>query len=295
MQKSHQQQVTRLHNSETNGAIPYGSISATNINSLINTKLLEKTIECAIISAYIKNEKPFSLLIVAVAESGKTTVMKQYRNNKGILYITDCTAYGITRDFLPKMVSGEIKTIMIPDLTTPLSKSAKTRATFIAFLNNLIEEGIAKITTYALTWDREVNANIITAVTRESLEDGRHEWAKMGFLSRLIVFSYSYNLATVVKIFNQYAEHGVKINNKKLKLPKKQIDIKLPIEIAEKLHPIAMKIGEQQKLYGFRALINFRVFLKALAYRNKRKTVTMQEFNEFLELSSYLNYDFNPL
>jgi hypothetical protein len=293
--QSRQKQVTRLPNSKTIGAIPYGSISPNNRSTLLNTELLEKIIECAIISAYIKNEKPFSLLIVAVAESGKTTVMKLYRENKGILYITDCTAYGITRDFLPKMVSGEKKTIMIPDLTTPLSKSAKTRATFIAFLNNLIEEGIAKITTYALTWDKDVNANIITAVTRESLEDGRHEWAKMGFLSRLVVFSYSYNLATVVKIFNQYAEHGVKINNKKLKLPKNQIDIELPILIAEKLHPIAMKIGEQQKLYGFRALINFRSILKALAYRNGRKTVTMQEFNEFLEFSSYLNYDFNPL
>jgi len=294
MQKSHQQQVMRLHNLPTIAHTP-SSISPEIRSTLLETQLLEKTIECAIISSYVKNEKPLSLLIIAKAESGKSTVMKQYRETKGILYITDCTAYGITRDFLPKMTSGEIKTIMIPDLITPLSKSAKTRATFIAFLNNLIEEGIAKITTYATSWDKNVNANIITAVTDQALEDGRHEWAKMGFLSRLIVFSYSYNLQTVVKIFNRYHTHGIKINNVKLKLPKKQVNIELPIEIAEKLDPIAMKIGEQQKLYGFRALINFRSMLKALAYRNKRKTVTMQEFNEFLELSSYLNYDFNPL
>jgi len=46
--------------------------------------------------------------------------MKMYRENKGVVYISDCTAYGITRDILPKIVSGEVKTIMIPDLITPL-------------------------------------------------------------------------------------------------------------------------------------------------------------------------------
>ena len=95
-------------------------------DQLINTEPLKKVIECTLISPYIKDEKPISLLIVAKAESGKTTAMKMYRENKGVVYLTDCTAYGITRDILPKIVSGEIKTIMIPDLITPLSKSTKT-------------------------------------------------------------------------------------------------------------------------------------------------------------------------
>ena len=98
----------------------------------------------------------------------------------------------ITRDILPKMTSGEVKTIIIPDLITPLSKSTKTRQAFVAFLNNLIEDGVAKITGYANIWDKEVKANVITAVTDEALNDGRHEWAKMWFLSRITIFSYSY-------------------------------------------------------------------------------------------------------
>lgn len=65
-------------------------------------------------------------------------------------------------------------------------KIFKTKQSFIAFLNNLIEEGIAKITTYAMIWDREVKANVITAVTDKAIEDGRHEWAELGFLSRFM-------------------------------------------------------------------------------------------------------------
>jgi len=262
---------------------------------LIRIEPLKKIIECALISPYIKNEKPISLLIVAKAESGKSSVMKQYRENKGIVYLTDCTAYGITRDVLPKIVSGEIKTIMIPDLITPLSKQTKTRKSFIAFLNNLIEEGIAKITTYSTVWNKDVKANVITAVTDEALKDARHNWAKMGFLSRFIVFSYSYSISQVTKILNYYSDHGLKLKNAKIKLPKKQVDVKLSKEIANRLNPIAMRIGEQFRLYGFRAKINFRCLLKCLAFRNKNKTVTDVELEEFLELADYMNFSFNPL
>jgi hypothetical protein len=268
-------------------------ISQKQLGTLVHVEPLQKIIECALISPYIKNEKPISLLIVAKAESGKTSTMKLYRQNKGIVYVTDCTAYGITRDILPKMVSKEIRTLMIPDLLTPLSKSFKTKQTFIAFLNNLMEEGIVKITTYAMIWDKDVNANIITAVTDQALQDGRHEWAKMGFLSRFILFSYSYNLSTIMEILNRYSEHGLDIDDVKLQLPKKEIDIELSKEMADKLNPISMKVGEQFELYGIRAKINFRSLLKALAYRNGRKAVSDAEFKEFLELADYMNFDFN--
>ena len=254
---------------------------------LISNTQLKKIIECTLISPYIKNEKPISLLIVAKAESGKTSTMKMYRQNKGVVYVTDCTAYGITRDILPKIVSGEVKTIMIPDLITPLSKSTKTRQSFVAFLNNLIEEGVAKITTYATVWNKDCNANVITAVTDEELRDARHNWAKIGFLSRFVLFSYSYSISTITKILNAYSEHGLTIKPVELDISEKQVEIELPKEIADKIDPIAMKIGEKFKLYGLRAKINFRSLLKALAYRNGKQTVSDEEFREFLELAGF--------
>lgn len=169
---------------------------------LLRIAPLKKMIECALVSPYIKDEKPISLLIVAKPESGKSSVMKQYRENKGIVYLSDCTTYGITRDILPKIVSGETKTIMIPDLITPLSKQTKTRQSFTAFLNNLIEEGVAKIATYSTVWNKDASANVITAITDEALRDARHNWAKMGFLSRFVVFSYSYSISTVTEILD---------------------------------------------------------------------------------------------
>jgi hypothetical protein len=200
---------------------------------------------------------------------------------------------GIQRDLLPKLVNGEIKTFIIADLMTPLSKAFKTRQTFIAFLNNLIEEGIAKITTYGMVWDREVNANVITAVTDEAINDGRHEWAKLGFLSRFVIFSYSYSLSNVIEILNSYSEHGIISNKEKLKLPSKTVDIELSKTIADELNPIAVRVGKEFDLYGFRAKINFRCLLKCLAYRNSNDFVAEEEFREFLELADYMNFSYN--
>jgi Cdc6-like AAA superfamily ATPase len=264
-------------------------------DTLRNISQLKKIIECALISPYIKNEKPLSLLIVAKPESGKTTVMKLYVRNKGIVYLTDCTAYGIQRDLLPKIVAGEVRTIIIADLLTPLSKAFKTKQAFIAFLNNLIEEGVAKITTYAMTWDKEVRANVITAVTDQAIDDGRHEWAKLGFLSRFIIFSYSYSMSTVVEILSSYSRHGLVSQPIDFQLPNKEVDIDLPSYIADKLDSIAMKIGEQFQLHGIRAKINLRSLIKALAYRNERKIVTEQEYAELVELADYMNFEYNPL
>jgi Cdc6-like AAA superfamily ATPase len=44
---------------------------------LVQLDTLEKTVQATLYSAYVKDEKPLSLLIVAKPESGKTLVLKR--------------------------------------------------------------------------------------------------------------------------------------------------------------------------------------------------------------------------
>lgn len=265
---------------------------------LVRIEPLKKIIECAIISPYIKGEKSISLLIAATPESGKTAALMLYSKVKGITILTDATAYGINQHIVPRIKSGEVKTIIIPDLLTPLSKQTKTRRGFIAFLNNLTEEGVGKIVSYAFVQltDDVVTANIITAVTKGAILDARRGWTSMGFLSRFILFSYSYSESVVYEIMNRYSEYGLEkkgVKKKvKIKLPKRKKDITLSKEMADRIDPIARRVGEVYKAYGIRAKINFRCLLKCLAYRNGRKDVTEEEFREFVELADYMNLDF---
>jgi len=262
---------------------------------------LEKLIECALISPYIKNEKPISLLICANPESGKTAALKQYSQVKGVFFVSDVTAHGLNLYVLPKIVTGEIKTIMIPDLLTPLSKQTKTRRGFIAFLNNLMEEGVSKVATGAHVQleNRSVTANVIGAVTRGAILDARRGWSSMGFLSRSIFFSYGYSESVVHTIMERYSEYGIeskkKNQYKKLRLPRSKVDIHLSKELADRTTPIAREVGKVYEGYGIRAKINFRCLLKCLAYRNGRKEVTEAELDEFVELAEYMNLEFNQI
>jgi len=263
---------------------------------IVELEPLETVVKATMYSAYVKGEKRLSLLIVAKPECGKTAVLKKYKDNKGLIYATDCTAYGLTRDVLPKIVSGEVHHILIADLITPLSKTSKTRQSFIAFLNNLIEEGVAKMSTYATMWDREAKCGLITAVTDDEFRDGRHHWAKMGFLSRMFVFSYSYPISTVHRVFESIIDDSIGYEEKvELNFPKELVDVNIPKGITRELKPTSMQIGASMNLHGFRFLLNSKTLLKSLALMKGRSKVSKIEFKEFMELSRYFNFKFNPI
>lgn len=263
---------------------------------IVELDALEKTVKAVLFSGYVKDEKPLSLLIVAKPESAKTAILKKFRGNKGIEYLTDCTAYGLTQQILPKIESGQVKHILIADMITPLSKSTKTRKSFIAFLNNLIEEGVAKIASYVSVREKEVSCGLITAITEEELRDGRHDWAKMGFLSRMFLFSYSYSISVVHKIYDSLTNDKSALGeNVGLNFPSEPVDVVLSEDIAKQLVPISMRIGQSMRLYGFRFFLNSKTLLKALALLKGRKEVTIEELEEFLELSNHFNWDFNPI
>lgn len=143
---------------------------------------------------------------------------------------------------------------------------------------------------------KEVRCGLISAITDDALQDGRHEWAKMGFLSRMFIFSYSYPISAVYKIFDSLMQDRSGIDEKiQLKLSEHPKDVVLPKPIAKKLIPISMKVGESMKLHGFRFFLNTKTMLKSLALLNGRTTVTNRESEEFLKLSSYLNCQCNPI
>ena len=127
--------------------------------------------------------------------------------------------------------------------------------------------------TYALVRNKEeeATANLITAITRSALHDSRHRWTDMGFLSRCIIFTYSYSESSVDAILDSYSEHPYESKGKprkiKLKIPKRSVDINLSKEFADWLTPIAKDIGKQYESYGIRAKISLRCLLKCLAYR----------------------------
>lgn len=264
-------------------------------------QLLEEIIILTVYTAYIKNvPKPNSLIIIAKPESGKTEALKKFIPNKNIAYVSDVTAFGIQRDFLPKIETGEIRHIIIPDIIKPLSRKESTVKTFVTMMNSLIEEGISVVSTYAtplLAYKKPVKCGLITAITSEEFNDHRHRWKSIGFLSRIIPFSYSYSMETVKKVFDSILgldyldEQGIELKQ----IPKQDRDIKLPRKYASEILPSTATIAKAQETYGFRLQKQFQALLQASALERGRTAVNATDVERVLGLMNWVNFDGRPI
>lgn len=266
---------------------------------LIGLKDLEYIIELVILSGWIKNTDPLSLIISAKVGAGKTELLKQYSKLKGVKFLSEPTAYGIKTKYLDAIKSGKIRTLMIGDLLGPLSKQKKTRDDFIAFLNTVMEEGILEIQTYAQEWESKkfVKCGLITTIAEPDLLRKSRRWFEMGFLTRSIPLTYSYSDSTKIDIYQGIAKSkNLSRTPKKLMwLPKKPVIIKQNSRINLKLIELSMNIEKWEDVYGFRRQEQLQTLLMANSLKNKRKYVTEEDYDKIIELSKYINLSFKEV
>lgn len=254
-----------------------------------------------LLTGYIVNvPKPNSLIIIAKPESGKTEVMKRFAIYKNVAYLSDVTGFGIQRDLLGKIDSGEVRHIMIPDLLKPLARKESTVNSFITMMNSLIEEGVVAMSTYAtpglMAFKKPLKVGLVTAITSDEFNDNRHNWKKKGFLSRTIPFSYSYGINTVNKIFESILDLDyMNEQDVRLDVPKQDVAVKLPEKFARSILPSTATIAEAQDTYGFRLQKQFQALLQASALDRKRRSVNRSDVDRVLRLMSWVNFDEKPI
>jgi hypothetical protein len=226
--------------------------------------------------------------------------MKKFGPYKNVAYLSDVTAFGIQRDFLSKIESGEIRHIMIPDLLKPLARKESTVNSFITMMNGLIEEGVAAMSTYAtsrlMAFKKPVKVGLITAITSDEFNDNRHNWKKKSFLSRVIPFSYSYGMNTINKVFESILDLDyMKEEDIKLNLPKEDTAVNLPEKYARSILPSTTMIAEAQQTYGFRLQKQFQALLQASALDRGKKSVNRSDVDRVLRLMNWVNFDEKPI
>lgn len=266
---------------------------------MIKLEFLSELVKLALYSAYIAGEEqPVSLLLCADAESYKSKMLARCVKIDKILYLSDATAFEILKDYGDDISEGKIRHILIPDLIPMVSKRWETSASFIAFLNMLIEEGIIESRTYALhkRFRNKVKCGIIACITPTELEDRRHKWVGTGFISRLLPISWSYSEPIRIEIFKEIISRAYR--NEPLydfELPAQDYEVELPTKLGDQLLPYTYQFAEQEKASGFR----FQKHLQRLAIANaiiqKRKAVTQEDIDKIKELCRYTNFKFTAI
>jgi hypothetical protein len=259
---------------------------------------LDEIIELAIYSGYIAKEKPISLLLVANPEAGKTKLVEQYKLNSGLVFISDSTPVGLVNKYSHKLNSGEIKHFVFTDLITPISKSSESRSAFVTFLNGLVEEGLYSIHTHFMNLDIRIPKpiGIIACIAPNPLLDNRHNWASIGFMSRLLPISWRYSENTkhliLDSILNNHQDQDIRLD-----LPDRELDINLDYDLAKKLYPLALQlnIDSANNPYGFRLMKQLHALVKASALKDKRDQVQPKDIDKIKTLSEFMNFSYNEI
>lgn len=264
---------------------------------LILLEEVEEIVKLALYSGYLKGMRPVSLLIVAKVGTGKTELLKKFATMRGLTYLTDVTAYGITKKLLPELEAGLLKHIIIPDLITPLSKQTATRRTFISFMKDLIEEGIVEIQTYAVSIKKKgLRCGLITTIAKEKLYSRRRDWQDIGFMSRMLPVSYDYTQQSVIKILNKIAMRDSDFIDKiELDLPKKEVVIEEDRDLNKKLIPYSIIFQQAEKIYGFRRQRQLQTLMMASALDDGRRKVEQKDFERIVNLTKFINLKFTKI
>lgn len=261
---------------------------------MLYLNVIKSVVEKALWSGWLIDERPISVLIVADPESFKTELLKKYKHNGGIIYMTDVTAYGLTKAVFPLIDVGQVVNhIIIPDLLNPLTKQLTTARSFIQFMNSLIEEGIVQIQTYAIQIEKkDINCGLITAITPNSLRRRRKYWGDIGFTSRLLPLSYSYdsnvNEDILKSIINSkyHDEEDITIN-----FPKEKVKIEDNPKVYETFLKYTHQFATAHELYGFRYQKQLQVLAKANALSQGRKSVENEDADWINSVAEYINLE----
>ncbi len=258
---------------------------------------IREAVELTLISGQLENEQPGSILITAEVEEGKTHLVARYKNLDGVAYLADASAFGILRAYQQDLQQGRLKHLIFPELIRPLERQQETASALVAFLGELMEEGVKEIHTYATDFKlpQPVKAGVIACIARGNLKHRINYWNQTGFLSRFLVISYSYGDDTANKVMNDIILR--KTDGEGMFVLPRRAKVNLPPEIGQLLttSSVRMAKGLYAPLHGYRMQKHLQRLVMASALRAGRDTVTKEDLITILDILGYVNLDYKAV
>lgn len=263
----------------------------------MSIEIIRTAVELTLLTGQLEDDQPSSLFITAEVEEGKTHLVAAYSQLPTVAYLADATAYGIVREYQADLQAGRKKHFVFPELIRPLERQSETASSLIAFLAELMEEGVKEIQTYATSFrlPNPVRAGVIACMARGSLAPRLRYWNETGFFSRFLPLSYSYGKPLADEVMK-----AIRLRTQpqptNFVLPR-PATIVLPEEIGGALADMAPALakGIYSPLHGFRMLKHLQRLAMASALRDGRRTVNEKDLQIVQVLADYVNLDYKPL
>jgi hypothetical protein len=241
--------------------------------------------------------KPISLLLIGRPGAGKNRILSPLSRLDFISYVNDITPKYLI-EFLHKVRTKEKKFLVVPDFTNCLSHGKNTRATLIAILRNMTEEGVVDLSDYHLEFrsNTPVRAGLITATTNASYADFRTSWRSTGFLSRLLPFSFSHSPETMLAIMDSIdARTPDPIDRVSLRVVRKPKAVACPPHLLRQLRAYEELLSKSTDSLPYRHQIQLNAVTEAHAVLRGKSEIGQEDIDAIAQLSNWINYDFNEI
>lgn len=245
---------------------------------MIGTKVVEELVQAVALSHLVKGYNRTSLLLMAAPESGKTTIAAA----SSAQHV--CQVAVISGRSILKEVHDHPATefLLFNDLTAVRAMSATAVSLLVVILNQFTqgEKGLVAFAGKE-TELIERPIGIIACMPFKTFADHRARWREMGFVSRMIPFSYEYGAELVATIKDAIDEgvHREKARPR-AKMPKparRPVTIAMPTKITRDVRRIADAKSDQLGQIGIRLLQNYHCLIRAHALLHKRHTVNRDD------------------
>lgn len=228
--------------------------------NMIKTEELKELVKTIFYTGYVENEKPLSFMLIGKVGTGKTEILNSFSLNDNVAFFTDITYMGLI-----KLLSEqkEVRHIVIPDFLKITMKKKSTTENITSCFNAMMEEGLEKISMMGQSFDfKGKKVGLITATTLDSFAQHRKGWNKMGFLSRMLIVSFSYKDETIKEIFDYiFNRKYIRESKRKEIMPIRNVEVNLTPELSKLLKDKDTSFRRQKQLQTLsmaRALVNNR-------------------------------------
>lgn len=257
------------------------------MKTMIKVDDLKELVRTVLYTGYVEHEKPLSVMFIADVGSGKSSILNIFKTADNIAYFTDVTYMGLIKLLED---NKEVRHIVIPDFLKITMKKQSTTDNIVSCFNAGMEEGIDKISMMGQSFDfHGKKFGLITATTKGSFRQNKRKWEAMGLLSRMLIVTFSYSDETIEEIFEyiinrRYLQDTVT----KESMPYRNIEVKLPPELAKQLRELDTDFRKQKQL---QTLVMARPILRG----DEKPTVTQEDIDTIKGLSKYLNMEYTKI
>jgi hypothetical protein len=256
--------------------------------ALIGTQLVEDLVQTVAFSHLIADRDRVGLLLLAAPESGKTTIATAATAShvKRIVVIT-------ARSIMQLTSEKEIEFLLFNDLSVVRSLSKATSALLINTLNQVTqgETGEAMFAGQErIKIERQLG--VIGCMPFKLFTDRRAHWRNMGFISRMLPFSYSYDAELIATIKNSVDKDRFKAAEPKA-MPKANHNGPVYVAMNKSQTNIVRALADAraQELdqIGIRLLKNYHTLIRAHAVRHGRTHVERKDLEFLRQVDGYIS------